>query len=71
MSGLVNTRIGRSPEGSNDSRSMVGGMTRTPVRPRRSGVPMKKSAPNGSATSVANQVPMVSPVIRRTISPMR
>ena len=36
-----------------------------------SGVPMKKSAPMGAATSLANQAPMDSPVIRRTTSPMR
>ena len=35
------------------------------------GRPMKKSAPSGPATSLANQVPMVAPVIRRTTSPMR
>ena len=36
-----------------------------------SGRPMKKSAPSGVATSAANQVPMLTPVIRRTTSPMR
>ena len=35
------------------------------------GRPMWKSASSGLATSRANQVPMVSPVMRRTISPIR
>ncbi len=36
-----------------------------------SGRPMKKSAPSGPAISLANQVPMLTPVIRRTTSPIR
>ena len=32
---------------------------------------MKKSASSGLATSRANQAPMLSPVMRRTISPIR
>ena len=32
---------------------------------------MKKSAPSGSATSRAKNVPIESPVIRRTTSPIR
>ena len=35
------------------------------------GRPMWKSASSGLATSRANQLPMLSPVMRRTISPMR
>ena len=35
------------------------------------GRPMKKSASSGLATSRAKKLPMLSPVIRRTISPIR
>ena len=48
-----------------------GGMTLDTRWSSLGGRPMKKSAPSGLATSLANQAPMLSPVMRRTISPMR
>ena len=52
--------------------SMGGGGTTLETRwSSLAGRPMKKSALSGWATSRANHVPMLSPVMRRTISPMR
>jgi hypothetical protein len=52
--------------------SMGGGGMTLDTRPSSlAGRPMWKSAPSGLATSLANQAPMLSPVMRRTISPMR
>ena len=48
-----------------------GGMTSDTRWSSDSGSPMWKSAPSGAATSRANHDPMVSPVIRRTTSPIR
>ncbi len=48
-----------------------GGMTLDTRWSSLAGSPMWKSASSGLATSRANQVPMLSPVMRRTISPIR
>ncbi len=69
--GLDRARTAKS-EGFSASRSMGGGgMTTETRRSSDSGRPMKKSAPRGAATSLANQAPMVAPVMRRTTSPTR
>ena len=55
-----------------DAMSSGGGGTTLDTRwSSLAGRPMKKSASRGLATSRANQAPMLSPVMRRTISPMR
>ena len=48
-----------------------GGITNATRWSSDAGSPMWKSAPSGPATSLANHDPMVSPVIRRTTSPIR
>jgi hypothetical protein len=48
-----------------------GGMTLETRLSSLSGSPMKKSASSGLATSRANQVPIDSPTMRRTTSPIR
>jgi hypothetical protein len=54
------------------SRSRGGGGITSDTRDSSdSGRPMKKSAPSGSAISLAKNVPIDWPVIRRTTSPMR
>lgn len=59
-------------EGSSEPKSMGGGgMTSDTRSSSDSGSPMKKSAPSGPAISLAKKVPMLTPVIRRTTSPIR
>ena len=61
-----------SSDGLSASRSGGGGgITRDTRSSSEAGSPMKKSASRGPATSSANQVPMDTPVIRFTTSPIR
>ena len=73
IGGLVNVRMRMSETSpSKAARSIGGGGITLETRwSSLSGRPMWKSASSGLATSRANQLPMDSPVMRRTISPMR